>query len=162
MKNPVACDTAVVVGRYWVNNCDRALTFTLTAAVWQGAKAQLPVQKHGDETLFMAAINQCYIPVMNMMWNTSFNCGVGGVFFSLAPSGGSVSPAPCKWCLVHALYAGRWPGSAGCPGWPIGSAGSPAGSWLQGRSGAGSGPCRASGLEVCLGGLFEFLPLWTI
>lgn len=93
---------------------------------------------------------------MIMTWNTSF--GVGGVFFfssgfffSLTPSGGSVIPAPCKWCLVHALCAGRCPGSVGCLGWPIGSAGSPGGPWLQGRSGAGSGSCRASGLEVCLG-----------
>lgn len=53
----------------------------INSRVWHGAEAQLPGQKHGDKTLFMTAMNQCSTPIMSVMWNSSFKCGVLGSFF---------------------------------------------------------------------------------
>lgn len=72
-KNPMACDTAVFEGRYLVNRCDRELAFALAA---QSGRAET-----GGKTLFMAAMNQCSTPIMNITQNSSFNVGSFRVFF---------------------------------------------------------------------------------
>lgn len=112
---------------------EQSICLCINSRVRRGGKAQLPVQKHVDIMLYLWQL-WFSAKLQLSTWPGTFHLSVGSfgvvlfcfVFFPLTPDGGSVSPAQFRWCLIHALCAGRCTGSVGCPAQLMGSAGFPA------------------------------------